>query len=60
VPGYVYAQQGDALYVNLFVASTAQVKMDGGRTVGLVQETRYPWDGAVKITVRPDKAGPSP
>jgi DUF1680 family protein len=58
VPGYVYAQQGDTLYVNLYVASTASVKMDGGRTVGVVQETRYPWDGAVKITVRPDKAGP--
>jgi len=53
VPGYVYAQQGDALYVNLFVASTAEVKMDGGRTVKLVQETRYPWDGAVRITVTP-------
>jgi DUF1680 family protein len=57
VPGYVYAQQGDALYVNLYVGSTGEVKMDGGRTVTLVQETRYPWDGAVKITVRPDKAG---
>jgi DUF1680 family protein len=57
VPGYVYAQQGDVLYVNLYVASRAEVKMDGGRTVGLVQETRYPWDGAVRITVRPDKAG---
>ena len=57
VPGYVYAQQGDALYVNLFVASHAEVKMDGGRTVTVVQETRYPWDGAVKITVRPDKPG---
>jgi hypothetical protein len=56
VPGYVYAQQGDRLYVNLFVASTAEVKMDGGRTVKLVQETRYPWDGAVKVTVRPDQA----
>src|SRR6266545_4569902 len=56
VPGYVYAQQGESLYVNLFVASTAEVKMDGGRTVGLVQETHYPWDGAVKITVRPDQA----
>ena len=57
VPGYVYAHQGDSLYVNLFVASTAEVKMDGGRTVTLVQDTRYPWDGAVRITVRPDKAG---
>jgi hypothetical protein len=58
VPGYVYAQQGDTLYVNLFVASTAHVKMDSGRALKLVQETRYPWDGSVKITVRPDRSGP--
>lgn len=58
VPGYVYAQQGDRLYVNLFVGSTGEVRLDNGRTVKLVQETRYPWDGAVKLTVNPDKAGP--
>jgi DUF1680 family protein len=57
VPGYVYAQQQDMLYVNLFVGSTAQIKMDSGRTVSLTQETRYPWDGAVKMTVNPDKKG---
>src|SRR5205085_6123794 len=57
VPGYVYAQQGDKLYVNLFVGSTAEIKLDNGRTVKLVQETRYPWDGAVKLAVNPDKAG---
>jgi uncharacterized protein len=54
VPGYVYAQQGDTLYINLFVGSTAEIKMDNGRTVRLVQETRYPWDGSVKVTVSPD------
>jgi len=57
VPGYVYAQQGDALYVNLFVGSQAEIKMDNGRTVKMVQETRYPWDGRVKMTVNPDKSG---
>ena len=29
--------------------------MDNGRTVKIVQETRYPWDGEVKMTVNPDK-----
>jgi len=58
VPGYVYAHQADALYVNLFVASAAEVEMDGGRKVKLVQETRYPWDGAVRIVVSPDREGP--
>jgi DUF1680 family protein len=58
VPGYVYARQGDAVYVNLFVASKAEVKLDGGRSVDLVQETRYPWDGAVRIKVTPSREGP--
>ena len=57
VPGYVYAQQGDNLYVNLFVGSTSEIKMDNGRTVKLTQETRYPWEGNVKMTVNPDKSG---
>ncbi len=57
VPGYVYGYQGDELYVNLYVGSTADVKMDNGRTVKVVQETRYPWDGSVKMTLTPDTGG---
>jgi uncharacterized protein len=53
VPGYVYAQRGDAIWVNLYMASTADIKLDNGRTVKIAQETRYPWDGAVKMTVDP-------
>jgi DUF1680 family protein len=55
--GYVYAQQKDTLYINLFVASTADIRMDGGRQVKVIQATRYPWDGTVKITITPDKSG---
>jgi uncharacterized protein len=50
VPGYVYATAGDMLYVNLFAAGTAQIDMPGS-AVTLTQSTRYPWDGAVRITV---------
>ena len=57
VPGYVYAQRGDELYVNLYAAGTADIKMDDGRTVKVTQETRYPWDGRVKIKVEPGKPG---
>lgn len=56
IPGYVYAQSGETLYVNLFASSTAEIAMDAGRTVTLVQETRYPWDGKVRITVKPDRS----
>jgi len=56
VPGYIYAERGDAIWVNLFVANGADIKLDNGRTVHFTQETRYPWDGAVKMTVGPDQA----
>ena len=53
LPGYVYATRGDTVFVNLFVAGSAKVDA-GGHKVQLVQATRYPWDGTVKITVSPD------
>ena len=46
VPGYIYAQQGKDIYVNLFAQGKAQI----GK-VELEQETEYPWDGKVKIKV---------
>jgi len=56
LPGYVYAVKDDALYVNLFVGNTARIALKS-QAVNIKQETRYPWDGAVKITVEPEKAG---
>lgn len=56
VPGYVYAEQGDTLYINLFVNSTATIKLDNGRTLRVAQETRYPWTGDIRVTVAPDRA----
>ncbi len=53
-PGYVYATQDDILYVCLFVAGSAVVKMKN-RTVSIEQETLYPWEGDVKITVNPEQ-----
>jgi DUF1680 family protein len=58
LPGYVYAQRGEMIYVNLFAASTGKVTLDSGRAVTLAQDTRYPWDGSAKIRVEPDKPGP--
>lgn len=56
LPGYAYAQQGDVLYVNLFVGGSATIEM-ADNTVRLKQETRYPWDGDVEITVEPKRSG---
>ncbi|MBN1807325.1 MAG: glycoside hydrolase family 127 protein [Sedimentisphaerales bacterium] len=55
VPGYIYAQEGDNLYVNLFAGGTGNIRMKEN-TVQIKQQTRYPWDGAVKITVEPEKS----
>src|SRR5262245_41674623 len=55
VPGYIYAKRGDVLFVNLFAGGSADVDLAGGK-VKIAQQTRYPWDGAVRITVTPDQA----
>lgn len=54
VPGYMYAVREDTLFVNLFAASKANIRMHGA-SVEVVQETRYPWDGRVRIIVHPER-----
>ena len=57
VPGYMYAHAAKTIYVNLFAAGSADIKLDGDHTVRITQETRYPWDGKIKITFAPDQPG---
>lgn len=54
LPGYVYAVKDDVLFVNLFIAGEGRIDL-GGRLVRLIQETRFPWEGAVKLTVSSDR-----
>ena len=56
LPGYIYAAGADGLYINLFVSGTAKVELPG-RTVDLIQETKYPWEGTVKILVNTRPGG---
>jgi hypothetical protein len=53
---YIYAREQDTLYVNLFIGGTCVVNDIAGTTVEVVQETDYPWDGAVSITLNPGEA----
>jgi hypothetical protein len=55
VPRFLYAQSGNGIYMNLFAASTANLKLDGKPFV-IEQETRYPWDGNILITVKPERS----
>lgn len=54
VPGLIYAQQKDSIYVNLFVAGKADMQMDNNQ-IALEMKTAYPWNGNVKLAVNPDK-----
>ncbi|MFT3824809.1 MAG: glycoside hydrolase family 127 protein [Chitinophagaceae bacterium] len=54
VPGYAYAQNGNNLYINLFVSNTAEVTLPATK-VNLVQQTEYPWKGDIGIEVNPQK-----
>lgn len=53
IPGYIYAQRADSLYVNLYMSNTAEITMASGRKINIAQETRYPWNGNIKITINP-------
>ncbi|HTR98981.1 MAG TPA: beta-L-arabinofuranosidase domain-containing protein [Bacteroidota bacterium] len=54
--GYLYAAREGDIYVNLFASSRARVTRTAG-DVTLTQETRYPWDGTVRIRVEPAQTG---
>lgn len=48
----IYAKSDAAVWVNLYVGSTASIALKNG-TLELQQQTAYPWDGNVEITVTP-------
>lgn len=50
IGNYIYGVSENAVWVNLFIGNKADVKV-GKKTVTLSQETGYPWDGNVKLTV---------
>ncbi len=56
MPGLIYSKQANNLYVNLYAANDATVDLKDHK-VQLSQETAYPWDGKVKLTVKPEQSG---
>ena len=52
VPGYLYATKGNDVFVNLYAGGAASIETPAG-TLKIVQETRYPWDGTVKMALAP-------
>ena len=52
LPGYVYAVKDKNVYVNLFLSNSSSLNV-GGKKVTLTQQTNYPWDGDILLTVVP-------
>lgn len=50
IGNYIYASSDDALWVNLYIGNTGQIRI-GETDILLTQETDYPWDRSVKLTI---------
>ena len=53
LPGYIYAAGEKDIYVNLFISNDATIKM-GDRQVSVSLIEKFPWEGKVEISVKPD------
>lgn len=54
IPGYVYAQKDNNVYVNLFVSSRATLKV-ASNAVTIDQQNKYPWNGQLAFNISPAK-----
>jgi DUF1680 family protein len=53
LPGYIYAQKKDNIYVNLFIAGTAHLQVNN-KNIKIIQQNNYPWNGLLSFAVDPD------
>ncbi len=54
IGNYIYGVSKDALWVNLFIGSSANVGV-GKSTVTITQKTQYPWYGKVELNIKSTK-----
>ncbi|WNH09284.1 glycoside hydrolase family 127 protein [Thalassobellus suaedae] len=50
IPGLIYSKANKTVYVNLYASSHADIDLNGQK-VKVSQETAYPWNGKVNMTV---------
>ncbi|MDW7692176.1 glycoside hydrolase family 127 protein [Flammeovirgaceae bacterium SG7u.111] len=51
VSGWAYSKSAKGIAVNLYGGNKLETTLLDGSEIELVQETNYPWEGSVKITV---------
>jgi DUF1680 family protein len=55
VQSYAYAVKENDIYVNLYIAGEATITT-ANNTIKLKVDTKYPWEGQIRITVDPQKS----
>jgi len=55
IPGYIYAEKGNSVYINLFISGTGNLVVNNN-PVKITQQNNYPWDGALAFTIDPKSA----
>jgi len=48
--GYIYAQEGNIIYVNLYMSNEVELNVNG-QAISLHQETNYPLEGKIKVSI---------
>jgi uncharacterized protein len=51
IGSYFYSSTSDRLYVHLYNTNTAKLEL-GGNAVQVEQQTNYPWDGSIKLSIK--------
>jgi DUF1680 family protein len=54
IPQLIYATHKDSLYINLYISNKAHISLNNNK-VEVNQQTNYPWNGKITITVNPEK-----
>jgi DUF1680 family protein len=52
VSNYIYSVADDGLYINMYAGNKLSTKLNDGSILQLEQQTNYPWDGNISITIK--------
>ena len=55
VPGYIYAQNANDVFVNLFISGSATLTVNN-KAIKITQQNNYPWDGGLSFAIDPASA----
>ena len=56
LPSLLCSQTKNAVYIHQYASSTTRVSV-AGQNIELIQKTDYPWNGKIRITLKPERPG---